>query len=307
MTSLLTHVHRYLIHRRRLGFVLGREQLLLPKLARFHAAAAPGRPLQVAVILRWAVQPGTGNRSYYVKRLAMARSFARYCAALDPRVQVPDCRLLGDGYRRKAPHLYSSAEIRWLLRRARELPTYRSPLRPLTYETLLGLIACTGLRIREAMRLQLDDVDFARGTLHVARAKFSPDRLLPLHPSTLAALSRCHEARCRKHPIGGYFFLGRAGRPLECSGVHKTFRDLAQGLAANGAHPLPRIHDLRHTFASRHVARWSREAAPVMHRLLLLSRYLGHRQLRDTWWYVTTDADSLRVAAQRFERFEGIP
>jgi integrase len=66
---------------------------------------------------------------------------------------------------------------------------------------------------------------------------------------------------------------------------------------------LPRIHDLRHTFATRHIARWNREGAPVAHRLLLLSRYLGHQNLNDTWWYISADPAMLRLAAERFEHF----
>ncbi len=303
MPSLPILVQRYLAHRRQLGFSLDREYLLLPKLARFHQEVAPRQPLQTAVILQWAVQPGTGCRTYYVKRLAMARSFARYCAVFDPRVQVPDYRLLGRGYERIVPHIYSSGEIRLILRRARALPTYRSPLRPLTCETLFGLIACTGLRVREAMRLGLADIDLDRGTLRVARSKFSPERVLPLHPSTVRALLRYRDARWQRHPFGERFFVGRSGRPLTCTRVHFDFCLLARGLVSNGARPLPRIHDLRHTFATRHIARWNREGAPVAHRLLLLSRYLGHQNLNDTWWYISADPAMLRLAAERFEHF----
>jgi integrase len=303
MPSLRTLVRGYLAHRRQFGFMLGNPHRMLPQFARFHERVAPGQPLSTDVILKWAVQPGTGSRNYYVGRLAMVRAFARYCAVLDPRVQVPDYRLLGRGHLRVRPHVYSLAQIRLILRRARQLPTHRSPLRPLTYETLLGLIACTGLRLNEALRLGLSDIEFAHGTVRVPASKHSPQRVLPLHPSTLRALRRYRDARWRLHPIGGCFFLGRAGRPLKQSVVHDTFRHLARGLASNGERSLVRIHDLRHTFATRHIARWNRQAAPVTHRLLLLSRYLGHQNFGDTWWYVSSHPEMLRSAAQRFEAF----
>jgi len=303
MTPLSRLVERYLSHRRKLGFMLEAEHRSLPRLARFHERAAPGQPLRTSLILKWAVQPGTGSRSYYVKRLASARGFAKFCAALDARVQIPDYRLLGPWFERKAPHIYSLDEIRLIMRQARALPTFRSPLRPLTYETLVGLIACTGLRFREALRLRLDDMDLDHGTLRVARCKFSPERMLPLHPSTVRALRRYRDARLRMHPLGEMFFVGRSGRPLCRSRVQEDFRTIRRGVIPNGARAAPRIHDLRHTFATRHIAKWNREAAPVAHRLLLLSRYLGHRSFGDTWWYISADPATLRRAASRFEQF----
>ena len=303
MTPLLRLVRRYLSHRRKLGFILEAEHRSLPRLARFHERAAPGQPLRTSLILKWAVQPGTGSRTYYVKRLASARGFAKYCAALDARVQIPDYRLLGPWFERKAPHIYSLDEIRLMMQQARALPTFRSPLRPLTYEALVGLIACTGLRLREALRLRLDDVDLDHSTLRVARCKYSPERVLPLHHSAVRALSRYRDARCRMHPFGEMFFVGRSGRPLCRSRVEENFRTIRRGVVPNGARPAPRIHDLRHTFATRHIAKWHYEAAPVAHRLLLLSRYLGHRSFGDTWWYISADPATLRQAASRFEQF----
>lgn len=306
MTSSLPRlVRRYLEHRRRLGFILEVEHRSLPQLARFHERMAPGQPLNTALILKWVVQPGTGSSSYYAKRLMSARGFAKFCAAIDPRVQVPDYRLIGPWYQRLRPHIYSEEEIRSMMLRARALSTFRSPLRPLTYETFIGLVACTGMRLREAMQLRLADIDFDAGTIRVGRCKFSPERVLPLHPTTVAALRRYRDARWRMHPFGEMFFVGRSGRPLRRTRVQFNFRQLRIGITANGARPSSRIHDLRHTFATRHIARWSRDRAPVTHRLFLLSRYLGHRNLGDTWWYVSADESMLRRAGSCFERSHG--
>ena len=305
MPSLPQLVQQYLTHRRRLGFIVEKPGLLLPQFARFHERVAPGRPLTTAIALRWAVLPGTGSRNYYVCRLGMVRAFARYCTALDPRTQVPDYRLLGRGFLRVRPHIYSSAQIRLLLRRARKLPTFRSGLRPRTCETLIGLIACTGLRLIEVIRLRLDDVDLDRATLRIPRSKYSPQRIVPLHPTTVAALRVYRVERLRCYPFGDRFFVGRSGRCLKRSSVHGDFRGLVQGLVSNGERPRLRLYDLRHTFATRHIVRWNRQAAPLAHRLLLLSRYLGHQNFRDTWWYVSAHPAMLRVAAQRFERFRG--
>jgi integrase len=296
-------VRRYLDHRRALGFLLPRHDLPLSRFARFHQSEAPGKPLQTAVMLKWATLPNTGGRDYHVKRLSIVRGFAKYCAALDARTQIPDYRLLGRGYTRLAPHIYTDQQIALLLQRARQILPRRSPLRPFTYETLLGLIACTGLRTCEALRLRCDDFDAGARTLKIRRTKFSPERILPLHATTARALQSYLDARLPLMPGEASFFINRNRRPLRPGDVQQTFRKIASGIPSNGARALPRIYDLRHTFATRHIACWNQAGDSVAHRLLLLSRYMGHQNFSDTWWYVSADAKTLRTASTHFERF----
>ncbi len=301
--SCIRRVEAYLQHRARLGFKLDREGYLLRLYARYHDRVAAGQPLRIQVILDWVREPNGVRRSYLARRLRAVRGFAIYCAALDQRTQVPDYDLAGPMMDRRAPHIYSPAEVRLILRRAEQLPTFRSQLRPKTYVCLVGLIACTGLRVNEAMRLSLTDFDATAGTLRVPASKLSPQRRLPLHPSVVAHLRQYRADRLRFYPFGDRFFLSRAGRSLKTTDVHRTFRILCEGIRGNGARALPRIHDFRHTFATKHVGRWSREAAPLTHRLLLLSRYLGHQNFNDTWWYVSAQPATLRAAADRFEDY----
>lgn len=301
--SCIQQVEGYLRHRRRLGFKLDREGYLLRLYARYHDRVAPTAPLSIPIILDWVKQPSGVRPSYLARRLRAVRGFAIYCAALDRRTQVPDYRLAGPMMDRRAPHIYSKTEVRLILQRAAQLPTFRSQLRPRTYGCLVGLIACTGMRVNEAMRLNLADFDDAAGTLQVPASKLSPQRRVPLHLSTVEQLRQYRDHRLQFYPFGERFFLGRAGRPLKRTDVHRTFRVLCEGIRGNGARALPRIHDFRHTFATKHVGRWCREAAPLTHRLLLLSRYLGHQNFNDTWWYVSAQPASLRAAADRFERF----
>lgn len=303
MAALSQLATAYLAHRRALGFALSKDHLFLPRFARFHHRKAPGQPLRTDLILEWATEPGTGNRNYYVKRLAMVRSFAKYCAALDPRTQVPDYRLLGRGYQRTLPHIFTDDEISLMLRRARSIQEYRFPFEARVAETLLGLIACTGLRIGEALRLRCGDFDPVAETLLVRRSKFSPDRLLPLHPSAARVLQAYLGLRHRTRSRCEHLFINSRGLPLSWWSAHRMFRRVSAGIASTGAHLRPRIHDLRHTFATRHIARWNRHGAPVAHHLLLLSRYLGHQTFSETWWYVSADPATLRHAARRFEQF----
>jgi len=309
--SLSTLARRYLVHRRKLGFLLRIEGQQVINFARFADRAAPHRPLTTALALQWATLPRTPHRRlYHAKRLESLRGFAKFCAVLDPRTEVPLTRLIGPAHRRQAPHIYSATEVRLLLRRAAALPRKfhpTEPLRALTYVTLIGLIACTGLRMGEALRLREEDFDEQAGTLRVPRAKFGAERTLPLHPSTVQALRRYQSARHRHPILTDRFFIGRDGAPLSQQTVYHTFRGLTRDLVANGARSYLRFHDFRHSLATRLIAKWSRQRAPVAHHLLLLCRYLGHRTFRETFWYISADPRSLQTASDHFNRFSHEP
>jgi integrase len=177
------------------------------------------------------------------------------------------------------------------------------PRRPFTYATLFGLLACTGMRLGEALRLTTADFDAVSATLRVPRAKFSPQRLLPLHPSTVAALRRYIVERNRHPAFSDRLFLGRGGRPLCQRTVHGVFRALTVDFTATGARDRPRVHDFRHTFATRLIAKWTRQQMPIGHHLLLLCRYLGHRSFTETFWYVSADPRTLSRVSQEFDAF----
>ena len=294
---------RYLEHRRAFGHALRDYDRPLLDFARLCDTTAPGRPISTSLAVQWAVQPG-GARAYHASRLVIVRAFARFCLAFDSRTEVPPDGILGPCPVRIRPHIYSPAQVRALLRGARRLAPVFSPLRPFTYETLLGLLAVTGLRHCEVLRLRIDDFDAGAGTLRIGPSKFSAGRVLPLHQSTVRALKKYLRRRKRLLPFGGHLFVGHRGQPIGSPMLQQTFRLITRGWRSNGARALVRMHDLRHTFATRHIAAWSRSSSTLAHRLLLLSRYLGHRHFHDTWWYVSADARALGAASKRFERFQ---
>lgn len=301
--SMLSLAKRYLAHRRKMGFALAIEGELLLDFARFADRVAQRSALTTSLVLRWATGPQTANRTYHAVRYAIVRGFARYCAALDPRTEIPPPRLLGSVCQRRAPHIFSPGELRLLLRRAKALSPRVSPLRPLTYATLLGLAACTGLRRCELIRLGVDDLDADAGCLRIPPAKFSPSRMLPLHPTTVRALQRYRQIRLRTYPLTDRFFAGQKGRPLQGVSIDWTLRQLAHGITPNGDRASIRFVDLRHSFTTRVIARWSRQKQAVAHHLLLLARYLGHQNFRSTWWYVSREPASLAAAAARFQGY----
>lgn len=300
--TILKLVRRYLAQKRAMGYALRFYDGPLIDFARTMDRSTPGQPITVQAACRWATAIRAAP-TYHARRLSLVRNFARFCLAYDPRTEVPPDGLLGPSPQRIRPHIYSKAQLGTLLHNARRLKPAFSPLRPLTYETLVGLLAVTGLRRSEVIRLRLEDFDAQAGTLRVARSKFAPERLLPLHPSTVKALARYLEQRRLFQPFGQHLFVGHRGQPIAPGSLEQTFRLLVRGVVSTGARPRPRIHDLRHSFATRLIATWHRKALPLAHRLLLLSRYMGHRHFHDTWWYISSDPSSLQLAAKQFHRF----
>jgi len=301
-TSMLGLARRYVAHRQMLGYKMADAGRVVA-FARFMDRVASGEPLTTARALEWVTADQTRKLDTQVGLLSTLRGFARYCLALDPRTQIPAAGLLGHGYGRQRPHIYTPSQIRLILRRTRHLTTRYGPLHPLTYETFIGLMACTGMRSGEARRLRLADFDAVAGRLRILPFKASPERTIPMHASAVRAIQRYVALRRRCFPFTDSLFVGVTGRPLGPGTTEFVFNRLVAGISSNGDFPRPRMPDFRHTFASRWIAEWSLQAQPVSHHLLLLARYLGHKNFASTWWYVTSDPRSLRAAADTFRRF----
>jgi integrase len=185
----------------------------------------------------------------------------------------------------------------------------RLPLRAATYRTLIGLLAATGLRIGEALRLDRGDIDWSHGLLLVRDSKFGKSREIPLHETTLRALDNYLHQRDRLHPAlrGPAVFISTTGNRLLYSDAQCTFHHLvlSAALMPRSASCRPRLHDLRHTFAVRTLQDAYRCGGDVQLRLTLLSTYLGHVDPAATYWYLSAAPELLAFAAQRLERSIG--
>ena len=153
MSRLSGHAADYLELRRALGFKLAKEGRLLPDFAAF-AEAAGADTVTVDLAIRWAARPDGTSPVRAAQRLSMVRGFARYLQTVDPDAQVPPAGLLPARTRRVTPYIYSDADIATLMAAAR---TLRNPLKAATFATLIGLLAVTGMRGSEAMRLDGQD------------------------------------------------------------------------------------------------------------------------------------------------------
>lgn len=304
MNALQLRLDEYLGVRRALGAQLRDQGHLLQQFVEY--AAREGAPfITTELALRWATLPTGTQPAWWAQRLGVVRRFAQYVSAEDPRTEVPPQDLLPYPYRRQAPYLYSDGEICRLIDAARRLPGMTG-LRSRTYATLLGLIAVTGMRTNEPLRLEHSDVDLRQGVLTVRQTKFGKSRFVPVHESTREALRSyaAHRDRLCPHPQCRRFFVSEQGTPISEWALRYTFVKLSRqtGLRARTDSHGPRLHDFRHRFAVETLKRWYRRELDVEQRLPQLATYLGHAHVSDTYWYLTAVPELLNLAARRLER-----
>lgn len=306
--TMVSLVEEYIAHRRSLGFALRIEGQQLLSFARFADTDGHTGPVTIDLIVRWATQPTKRSRRYPARRLDTVRPFAHYRAAFDPRTEVPPRGLLGPARQRPIPHIYAPSELTALLSVAAQLPSPKG-IRAATYTTLFGLLAASGLRISEALRLTRADVDLAGGVLTIRATKFRKTRLVPLHATTIDALRAYAHQRDRTVPYvtTATFFISERGTALPYNTVRNLFCRLRARLRWDALTPRPRIHDLRHTFACRRLEQWYVSGGDLAPRVAALATYLGHAKVSDTYWYLTGTPELLTLAVRRFEAFAERP
>lgn len=308
MTSLRQALVDYLALRRALGYRLERDEKLLDHFVDYLEDLGEER-VTTKRALAWATLPQDADRSWYSCRLSIVRGFAAHLHAIDPATEVPAADLLPWRRCRATPYLYSDEEIAALIAAARTLHT---PHRVATYQTLIGLLAVTGMRVGEAIGLDRGDFDAKTGLVIVRRGKFGKSRELPIHASTVEALRSYLRRRDRPRPAASTrnnsaLFVSSAGSRLLYGNVQWTFRRLVSraGLEPRSAKCRPRLHDIRHSFAVRTITDGYREEGDTQARLALLSTYLGHVDPSATYWYLSAAPELLNLACSRLDRFGG--
>jgi len=307
MTTIKKAISEYLALRRGLGFKLHDPGVWLSQFACFLEERC-AKHITVKLALEWITQPVNVHPAYLASRLGVVRGFAQYRSATDPRTEVPSLRLLPHRFHRKTPYIYTDSEIGRLITAAQELPSKRG-LRAQTFATVLGLLVVTGIRIGEAVALDCDDVDLSAAVLTIRGAKFRKSRLVPVHASTRRVLQRYAQQRERIYPKprSTSFFIGERGNSLRVSSVQAAFAKLSRAVGLRGPSDRrgPRLHDFRHGFAINTLLRWYRTGADVEHHLPKLSTYLGHTNVRDTYWYLSSVPELMRLVVARLERPRG--
>lgn len=309
MNTLRQAVQEYLNMRRGLGFKLREATTGLLDFVTFMEQKRASYITQ-SLALAWAQLPIKAQPAHWARRLSFVRGFALYRSATDSRTQIPAQGLLPFQPKRARPYLYSDDEIRRLLRAALNMHCRyeRGELLPWTYHCLFGLLSVSGLRLGEARNLELQDVDLKAGVLTIRGAKLGKSRLVPLHASTCKVLADYIMRRQRhwaERPVSTHLFVSSWGNRLDYAQIHRAFYALSREIGLRGASDShgPRLHDMRHVFATNTLVHWYQTDQDPERLLPVLSAYLGHAHVADTQWYLSGSPELMREAMRRLDLY----
>lgn len=295
------HVERYILFHRALGKKFTAHEKVLHAFADF-ALERSATHITAALILEWAGGASTPNATQ--KRFERARALAVFLHAEDARHEFPSPGLLGNARKRRpTPYILTPDQIACIMTEALQVPGL-TPISPLTYHNLFGLLASTGLRISEALSLQCDDL--GEDGLMVRKGKFGKSRLVPVHASTRTALENYLAIRSRVRGASDDLFVLGHGRAPTATRAHVIFVRIVRKLGyrkptGRGPGMGPRLHDLRHTFAVRSLEGCGNDPQAVLRHMRALSTYLGHVDVANTYWYLEATPVLLRMIASAAE------
>ena len=299
----------YVDLRQVLGMPLGKRAAVLNDFVAFVEVHCDSQPVTAQLSLDWldaySAQRKLTNLSGH---LSLVRQFLMYVSSSIDGTEVPDIGLLA-ARRRGKPFVFTPAEVEAMLKAAGSMGPVGSFF-PMALKATLGVMACTGLRVSEALKLNREQVmpKTNPAALVILESKFQKSRLVPLHPTAAKQLSIYAEHR----ELLGYsrftsaFFVSRCGVRLSYPELRKAFRTIMEqlDLKPRGGSRQPTLHSLRHTFAVNRLRRWNEENVDVRARLAHLATYLGHVDIRETYWYLTATPELLVGATKRFAKAE---
>jgi integrase len=307
MTALAEHLDNYLKLRRTLGHKLADAHRLLPRFVTY-LDARDAEFVTIEAALGWALEREMPVGSVVpADRMMLVRGFARYLSGIDPRTEVPPAGTIRHPRRWRRPFIYTDNDVLAMIEQAQAV--IPQPLRSATYQTLIGLLAATGLRVGEALRLDRRDLDASEGVLRIRESKFGKSRLVPLDPSAVDALERYDHTRQRRlpDPSTDSLFVSLRGTRVIYETVWPTHRMLCDTAGVGASSPVtPRIHDHRHSFAVKTLLGWYQQGVDVPSRISWLSTYLGHREPRYTYHYLSAAPDLLAHAARLLDDAQAV-
>lgn len=300
----------YLDYKRSLGFKLTSEATVLKRFVNYTVSIGYDGPLNTNIVLSWAAS-GSQSDKTMGRRLEAIRPFSKYVHSFDPEAEVISQHICKNVHDRPIPYIYSEHEVLRLMKECRKL---YSPdgIRAYTVETVIGLLWSAGLRPSEPVKLTMADVDLEQGLLNIRKTKFSKDRLVPIHPTTVHKLSDYKSwivgRLGYKHPAEPFFYT-TGGIPLKESGLAYAFKLIRSCIgAAPTGYSYVRLYDFRHTMACNTIRKWTEQGIDVNARLHVLSTYMGHVRPEDTYWYLSATPEMLELSCRKYEaQFGGGP
>ena len=295
---LIDAVEHYLSIRRVLGYRLADSERRLRLFTAFATSRGEDH-VRGLTALDWAREASSPHERHV--RYRDVRRFARFAHGEDPRHEIPRGDPFPSRWVRPLPYIYSAGEVSRMISAVATLEaTY--PLKRVVVATIIGLIAATGLRVGEALRLRLGDVHPA-GYLAVRLTKFRKSRLVPLHSTTVEALDTYLRRRRRVAGLDDHLFVSIKGGQLPYPTLLMWFHQ-AQRAAdiPERQGRLPRIHDLRHTFATRALERCADGTEAISRHRLALPTYLGHATVESSYWYIEATPELMTGMADTAEK-----
>jgi integrase/recombinase XerD len=298
---LTQEVQAYLAVRRAMGFAMKWSGNLLRSFAAFSDAQGQ-QYVRSEIAIKWAgLAPSVRTRA---RRLGLVIRLARYLRAEDQHHEVPPPAFGREQRPRRTPYIYSREDVRRLVQAASGVGRHANPeYRGLTYGTFFGLLACTGMRLSEAINLRLQDIT-ADG-LVIQNTKFRKSRLIPLHPTAQAVLERYLPNRRAFAPLDDHLFVGLRKHKLLRHDAYVAFRKSIEkiGIQRHVGLPRPTIHALRHTFAVRALETCPDDRDRITRHMVALSTYLGHSDIKHTYWYLEATPDLMTNIAESTQRY----
>lgn len=300
--TLRGRLDEYLVMRRALGFQLNDVERQVGLFCTWLEARGQTRTFTIDEAVTWARLNPDAHPSWWSTRLSLVRRFAGYLNANDVDVPVIPTGLLPARKPRAVPFIYSQDDLDALLDACGRV--FSDERIAATLRTVIGLLAATGLRIGEALNLRVDDIDHVNDVLVIKTSK-SAERLVPIHPTTTTALEQylTLPARVATHPDPhGPVFVTANGTGYVYVTFQSRFKRVreAAGLVPRGK-ARPRLHDLRHTFATAHMTAAYTHGGDPDRVLSLLATWLGHSDAAHTYWYLSATGELMARAASRLE------
>jgi site-specific recombinase XerD len=309
--KITSQIEEYIAYKQSLGFQIKIESQELRRFAKYTKEIDYRGSLTADLALNWAALDENYSRWYKSRRLETIHTFAVYITSFDQEAQLPPNYIFGKCHGRIQPYIYSENEIHTLMSESRNL---FSPdgIRALTVEIALGLLWSTGIRVSELTTLKIADMNLEKSYFFIRNSKFKKDRIVVLHPTVnkkLCDYSDYVNWKLGKRSETEYFFVTTYGQRFNTRAFEYAFQLIRPCLNTNpaliAAPRMPRLYDLRHTFACQTIKRWLENDENVNQKLHLLSTYMGHVKPKDTFWYLSATPDLLSISCSKYEEAFG--
>lgn len=300
-------LEEYINYKRSLGYKIKHEETVLRSFEKFTLKIKYKGSLTHDIVLKWLSEGNTSNKTMG-RKVEVIRPFSRYVVIFDNEAKIINGLIFNNVHSRPTPYIYTEDEAIKLMG---ECHTLYSPdgIRAKSTEVIIGLLWATGLRPSEPVNLNISDIDLTRGILHIRETKYSKERYIPIEKSVIEKLSEYKlwiEQKIGTRSPNDAFFYTTGGEPLTQRSLAYAFSQIRHCINAKPVgYPYVRLYDFRHTMACNAISRWLSQGVDVNSNLYILSTYMGHVKIEDTYWYLSATPGMLEISSSKYEDMFG--